>query len=367
MNQSADEQARRRRLESWAVSRVKEWDKLQKDDYDFRSWAKAANKNCLQAGATYEYARESRKLRCLLVLMNRKRPREEWEVVRPGSIDGRTPKLGEIKSYPAEATWLPCSFAGLHEYEAERALGGLLYCLEDLADYLADNISFGELLRTKGEELEKAFGGLTELARVKREFRYFLAVVDAAEVATQSEAEYATVDETVSDDKKRIILGAAASETVAIQIRWRFTDSEIVAALKRFLRAYRPRNEAYRARQRKKGSRHDSIQSGLDCLSAMRLASYLQKTVPPPNPGMLAAWQSGASTELKRSAIEVFDAVRLGGRGQQIAESNFDTLITEAVKLFKKSFPFGENAANTMSLKDRVMMKSERVSSQDKD
>ena len=50
--------------------------KLQIDDYDFRSWAKGASKNCLSAGAVYEYARESRKLRCLLALMNPKRPRE---------------------------------------------------------------------------------------------------------------------------------------------------------------------------------------------------------------------------------------------------------------------------------------------------
>ena len=78
-----------------------------------------------------------------------------------------------------QANWLPCSFEGLDEHEAERALGGFLYCLRDLADYLADNISFGELFRTKRDELEKAFGGLDELARVKREFRYFLPVDDA--------------------------------------------------------------------------------------------------------------------------------------------------------------------------------------------
>ena len=88
-----------------------------------------------------------------------------------------------------------------------RALGGFLYCLRDLADYLADNISFGELFRAKRDELETAFGGLDELARVKREFRYFLPVADAVEMATQSEAEHATVEENVFDDQRRIILG----------------------------------------------------------------------------------------------------------------------------------------------------------------
>jgi hypothetical protein len=233
-----------------------------------------------------------------------------------------------------------------------------------LADYLADNISFGELFRTKRDDLETAFGGLNELARVKREFRYFLAV-DAVELATESEAERATVEETVSDDEKRIIRGESCSEVVAILIRWRFTDSEIVTALKGFLHAHRPRSEAYKARQRKKGSRRNSVQCALDCLSAMRLASYLPKTILPPTPGKFAAWQSGASIELKQSAIELFGAVRLGGRGQHIAESNFDNLITEAGKLFKKSFPFGEDAANARSWKDGIMVKSERVSSQD--
>jgi hypothetical protein len=344
MSDTADEQAPRRQLESWAADRVRAWGEVQKDDYDFRSWAKGASKNCLSAGAVYEYARESRKLRCLLVLMNPRRQREPWEIVRPGSIDGRRLEPGEIESYPAEALWLPCSFDGLDEHEAERALGGFLYCLRDLADYLADNLSFGELFRIKQQELEGAFGGLNELARVKREFRYFLPVPDAVEIATLSELEHITVEETISDEEKRMIQGGSCSETIATTIRWRFTDSEIVAALKKFVREHRPRNSQYEAQQPKKGSRRDSVQSALDCLSAMRLASYLPRTIPPATPRMLATWQAGASAELRQSAIEAFDEVRLGGRGKHIAESNFDNLIIEARKAFKKSFPFGEDA-----------------------
>ena len=55
-------------------------------------------------------------------------------------------------------------------------------------------------------------------------------------MATESEAEHATVEETVSDDEKRIICGEACSEVIAIQIRWRFTDSEIAAAIRKFVR-----------------------------------------------------------------------------------------------------------------------------------
>ena len=187
------QQVERRELEKWASDRVKPWTELTVDDYDFRRWAGDATKNCMSAGAVYEYARESRKLRCLLALMNPKRPREAWEIVRPGSIDGKRPEPDEINSYPAEANWLPCSFDGLDEHEAERALGGLLYCLCDLADYLADNVSFGELLRTKPDELEKTFGGLNTLSRVSRKFRLFWPVSEPIKVASRSEATPITV------------------------------------------------------------------------------------------------------------------------------------------------------------------------------
>jgi hypothetical protein len=339
-----ERQIERERLEKWAADQVKPWPrKLQSDDYDFRSWGQDASKNCLRAGAVYEYARESRNLRCLLVLMNPKRPREDWEI--------------EL---------LPFSFENLNERNAARALGGFLYCLCDLADYLANNITFGDLFRTKRDELEKAFGGLDKLSRIKREFRYFSPVVDAAEVAADSEVQVATVHETLSNDEKRIICGEACTEVIAMRIHWRCTDSEIAAALKKFVHAHRPRNAAYKPRQRKKGSRQDSPRSALDVLSAMRLASYLPKTSPPTTSGALSSWLSGASPELKQSAIDVFDMVRLGGRGKPMAESNFDALIIEARKVFKQSFPFGEDAANAPTFAERIMMKSGRVSSQDK-
>ena len=143
----SNEQTRQKKLEHWAADRVKSWADPKENDYDFSIWAKDASKQLLQAGAVYEYARESRKLRCLLALMNPKRPRNAWEIMRPASIDGRAPEPGEIDSYPAEASWLHCSFEDLDEHDAERALGGFLYCLCDLADFLADNVSFRELFR----------------------------------------------------------------------------------------------------------------------------------------------------------------------------------------------------------------------------
>ena len=159
INEEAHEQIQqqekqRQALETWAANRIKSWGKPKPDDYDFGSWAKEAGKNCLSAGAVYEYARESRNLRCLLALMNPKRPRKAWEIARPGLIDGRRPEPGEIDSYPAEANWLPCSFENLDEHDAERALGGFLYSLAELAYYLADNVSFADLFRDVRDELE---------------------------------------------------------------------------------------------------------------------------------------------------------------------------------------------------------------------
>jgi hypothetical protein len=261
---------------------------------------------------------------------------------------------------------LPCSFDDLNEHDAERALGDLLYCLHDLADYLADNVSFGELFHTKREEVEKAFGGLNDLAGVKREFRYFFPVDDAVEMATRSEADQATVLESVSADEKRVICGEACSEVIAVQIHWRYTDSQIAATMEKLLRGLRPRNKEYKPRQPKKGSRRDSSQSALDCLSAMRLASHFQKNPSGDARASLAAFLSGDSIKFPPSAIAFFNEIRLGERGQDVVESNFDALIIQARKVFKESFPFGEDAANAPTLAERIMMKSDRISSQDK-
>src|SRR5262245_6758276 len=112
MSDAVDEQAREKQLQFWAADRVRQWPprKLQTDDYDFRSWAKGASKNCLHAGAVYEYARESRKLRCLLALMNPKRPREQWEQSLPALVDGKKPGADEIASFPAEMYCEPYRF-----------------------------------------------------------------------------------------------------------------------------------------------------------------------------------------------------------------------------------------------------------------
>ena len=67
--QKDDFEVRQEALWRWAAERVPPWGKVQKDDYDFRSWMKkGAREELLSAGCLYEYARESLIFRCLLVL-----------------------------------------------------------------------------------------------------------------------------------------------------------------------------------------------------------------------------------------------------------------------------------------------------------
>ena len=122
-----------------AADHVTPWCKVQRDDYDFR-WIKGASKGLLEAGCIYEYARESRKLRCLLVLMDPKRKREPFEITLSSSGKER---------------YLPPSFEGLGEEDAARTLSGAFYWLRGYTKELAENMSFAELLRVKGDQVKR--------------------------------------------------------------------------------------------------------------------------------------------------------------------------------------------------------------------
>jgi hypothetical protein len=139
--QKDDFEVQREALWRWAADRVTPWGKVQKDDYDFRWTNGAAKQHMLEAGCIYEYARESRKLRGLLVLMNPGREREPFETMALS----RTGRLNN----------LPCSFEGLREEDARRALGGALRWLRGYAGELVENKSFAHLLRTRQKELIK--------------------------------------------------------------------------------------------------------------------------------------------------------------------------------------------------------------------
>jgi hypothetical protein len=115
------------------------WSELRPNDYAFRGWARGGEGVMLLAGCVYENARESWKLRCLLVL-----------------IDSCLEKVQGLE-------FLGLSFAGLRYRDALHELGGWFGWLRRFSHELADNVSFAELdpvrLRESLEVLPRYFLG----------------------------------------------------------------------------------------------------------------------------------------------------------------------------------------------------------------
>ena len=247
-----DEEARQKKLERWATERVKPWGKPQPDDYDFGSWAKGANKELLKAGCIYEYARESHKLRCLLVLLSEAR------------------KCGDSEP-----------FVRLVQSDTYRTFGGAIYWLIGFADQLADNKSFAELFCARGAELKRslaerpldsprlkaiqlaiAFPGDYELPWPWRPWS-FLPSKDKVVTFTAK-------GPVINLPERHISNGG--SENIAIQIDWGdFTDAEIGKEMKKFARAHRPRNENCKEPRRQGQRPQITARSYLKALSAMRI------------------------------------------------------------------------------------------------
>jgi len=140
-------EVRREALWHWAAERVPPWGKVRKDDYDFSSWMKkGAREDLLSAGCLYEYARESYKFRCLLVLNNRKR---------------------EERSGP-----LTCiEYEGNSAGDVHLIRSGWHRWLGDFADELIANKSFAELLRTNRSKVEKSLDALPSYYRYPKSSR----------------------------------------------------------------------------------------------------------------------------------------------------------------------------------------------------
>jgi hypothetical protein len=234
---------RQKELESSAAKRVKHWHGIRQDDYDFRSWTKGARKERLQAGCIYEYARESRKLRCLLVMMNRK------------------PEACDIHPLFHKPVY---SFEDLHEYDARRALGEWFNWLANLADDLAENISFAKLLSAKSDELARAF-------RSWAPDEFFRApAVKLASKPMPFSALGAPITTLDTSEGERVCYDG--SEVIALRVRWcDFTDKEIGEEMKKFAARQRPADENCNP-PRKPGQRPGiTIQSYLKALSVLRI------------------------------------------------------------------------------------------------
>jgi hypothetical protein len=201
----------------WAAERVPAWGKVQKDDYDFSSWMKKdAREELLSAGCLYEYARESHKFRCLLVLNNRKR---------------------EERSGP-----LTCiEYEGNSAGDVHLIRSGWHRWLGDFAEELIANKSFAELLRTSRSKVEKSLDALAGYNRYPK--------------AVELPGRYINV---------------SGMQEFRIQIDWRhYRNKDIGAEMTIWAANNRPESEPEPDRTGKK--RGSKVRAELKALSALRI------------------------------------------------------------------------------------------------
>jgi hypothetical protein len=212
-----DLDARQKELWRLAAKHVVPWDKLQRNDYDFQSWTKNASDDLLNAGCCYEYARESHKLRCLLVICALKRKRK---------LTG--PLVLKISEYPTR--W------GTYLIES-----GWERWLSTFTDELASNKSFADLHRTDRTKVKESLKALPSYSVLPK--------------AVESPGRY---------------VDYPGSAILPIQFFWRdYTNKEIGKELAILTGKLRPIEEP--EPQRKGKGKPSSIKSALNALSVMRI------------------------------------------------------------------------------------------------
>jgi hypothetical protein len=198
---------------------------LQQNDYDFRSWGK--DEKLRDAGCAYEYARESHKFRCLLLLTGPRRKRERSETGLWIEFKGTRPEKRIIRrkvSYLSESGWE----SWLRGFTAE----------------LAANKSFTDVLSTNRQKVEDSLAALVN---------------------------YSLLPKAVELPGRHI--NYPGSQDVLIQICWRhYTNTGIGEEMKILADKIRPAGEPEPATSGT--GKRSSTESLLDALSAMRLASH---------------------------------------------------------------------------------------------
>jgi hypothetical protein len=243
----------RQRLELQAAKGVVPWTQLNPKDYNFRSWAARGSKELLRAGCVYEYVRESRKLRCLLVLIN-----SAFQKAKQAEKTGSRPPLQGLQ-------FLSWSFERLRWKDALLQLGGWFGWLRKFTDQLANNKSFAELCQENRDQLNASLSTLP---------RYFLSP-KAVELALPGFNDSLVEPRLLSPAQALDARHRNIENDVIITIRIRlrdFTNKEIGRAMEEFACMLRPSTE--KEPTRKGTGRKDSPRSWLDALSAMRLASW---------------------------------------------------------------------------------------------
>jgi hypothetical protein len=261
------------------------WGELQKADYDFRSWAKKENPGLLNAGCLYEYARESQRFRCLLVIQNTPREKRWWP-----------PFALEFKG--RSAGWDYLSMSGWEMW------------LRSFADELIAKTNFADLLSANPDKVTKSLDALPGYA-------LFPKPVELADRPPRS-----------FFSSKRSGSGIYPGlQEIRIRVCWHdYTDAEIGKEMKKLAEEIRPAEEPEPPPKRGRG-KATSVIAFLDWLSAMRLRSHYPKR--------------GTA-----NAIDKFDDVRLGKIGGVPIYSDLDEYAGNARRRFERWFPFGEPPAN---------------------
>jgi hypothetical protein len=311
------------RSEFQAAKRVIPWTRLNPNDYDFRSWAAQGSREVLRAGCVYEYARESRKLRCLLVLIN-----SAFHKAKQAEKTHSRPPFQGLQ-------FLSLSFEGLRYKDALLRLGGWFGWLRMFTEDLANNKRFAELCKENREQLNDS------LSTRPRYFYAPRAVQLAFPTLNESLVEPGLVWPWQAPDVRHRNIDSDVIITIRIRLR-DFTNKEIGKAMEELASMLRPSTE--KEPTRKGTGKRDSPRSWLDALSALRLASWYP-VYPPESRAGLQTIRGGLT------ALDHFNDIRLGGR-KPLDESNFYSHIREARKIVEV-FLFGEGAENAQSWTER--------------
>ena len=305
-----------RQAELEAMRRVVPWAGLRVEDYHFQ-WARTKDKGLLRAGCVYENARESWKLRCLLVL-----------------VDAALEKVEGMG-------FLGLDFEGLRYYDVLLRLGGWFGWLRSFTQELADNTPFADL----GEKLVKE--------SLERLPRYFLAPKAVGLAMPSGLIEPCVLWPWQMPGVDARGRGRENEPGIRLEIRFRdFTDKDIAAAMKELAGSLCGQEGP----QRKGTGKGVSIRSRLDCLSTMRLASHYPKTLPLPR--LLPRRDRRNRPHGTGTAVSKFNDIRLGGilPGStkrkilgEVGHNEFDRYAARGRQQFLSMFPFGESAANSLS------------------
>jgi hypothetical protein len=310
-------------LQRWAADRVKPWRELKSADYNFRSWAAQGSKELLRAGCVYEYARESRKLRCLLVLIN-----SAFQKAKQAEKTQSPPPFCGLQ-------FLSLSFEGLRYKDALLQLGGWFGWLRMFTEELANNKSFAELCKENRAQLDESLSTLPEYFYAPRAVELAFPPFNESLFEPRLLWPWQAPDVRHRNTENDVII------TIRIRLR-DFTNREIGKAMEGLASMLRPSTE--KEPTRKGTGKRDSPRSWLDALSALRLASWYP-VYPPDSRAGLQTIRGGLT------ALDRFNDIRLGGR-KTVDESNFYSHIREASKIIEH-FLFGKGAENAQSWTER--------------